>query len=240
VTRPDTGETVDTYDASGQLISSTDPNSVKTTLAYTPLGQVSSETYNDGSTPMVTFSHDANGELTQMVDGTVTSTYGYDAFGDVSSYENGAGQTVSYVDNGLGEPTSITYPLPFGTTWDTTATEVLVYDEAGLLKSFTDLLGKTTQFGYTPDNLMKTVTFPGTIGTETYTYDDADNVDEVNSVTASTLTYAYTFEPSSGIATETDTGTNSGVTPTYNYDSLGRVTALTPSGGSATVSIQVC
>ncbi len=239
VTRPATAAapsgatTTDTYDAARQLATTTDPNSVKTTLIYTPLGQMTGETYS-GTTHSVTDSYDADGDLTQMVDGTGTSTYSYDAFGDAASYENGAGESVGYVDNKLGQPTSITYPLPSGTTWDTTATEKLIYDDTGLLKSFTDLANSKTQFAYTPDDLLQTVTFPGTIGTESLSYDNADDIDEVTSAMASTLTYADSFEPSGAVASESDTGTGAGTSPGYTYDPLGRVTTDTPSGGSAT------
>lgn len=228
--------TTDAYDASGELTSSEDPNGVTDTMTYTPLGELASETYSggSGSTPSVTNTYDADGELKTMVDGTGTSSYSYDAFGDVSSYENGDSETVSYEYNKLGEPTQVTYPLPSGTSWDTHPYATLAYDDAGLLTSVTDLKNTETQFSYTDDELLHVMTFPSTIGTVTTTYDNADNVEEVDSATASTLTYSYDYEPSGAIESETDTGTGAGVSPTYDYDTLSRVTTLTPSGGSAT------
>ncbi|MGA8681342.1 MAG: RHS repeat-associated core domain-containing protein, partial [Acidimicrobiales bacterium] len=240
--RPDTSAdaygmiTTDTYDAAGQLATTESPAGVTTTIAYTPLGEVASKSYSD-SLHSVTDSHDANGELTEMVDGTGTSSYSYDAFGDLTSYENGAGETVSYAYDRLSNPTSITYPLPSGTSWDSTDTESLSYDSDGNLASLTDLSGDETQFSYSADGLLSGISFPSAVGSESISYDNADNLEAITFTKASTsLEYSYTREPSGGIASETDDedGTEVASSPSYDYDSVDRVTSLTPHSGSAT------
>jgi RHS repeat-associated protein len=233
-TRPGSAVTTDTYDADGQLVTSTSPKSVETTLTYTPLGETASETYSDG-THSVSDTYDANGELTQMVDGTGTSTMAYDAFSDLSSYENGAGEQVSYTYNGLGEPLKITYPLPGGTTWDSTSSVNYTYDDAGLLTNLADLEGHNIGFAYTADELAKTISLPTAVGSEAVAYDNADDVQSVVFTKGSTtLSYAYTRQPSGDVAGETDSQTGTDASPSYNYDSLDRVTKLTPVSGSST------
>jgi RHS repeat-associated protein len=231
---PSGATTTDTYDASDQLATTTSPKNVTTTLTYTPLGEVATETYSDG-THSVTNTWNANGQNTKMVDGTLTSTTTYDVFGDVRTYTNGAQEEVSYVDNALGEPLSITYPLPTGTTWDTSSSASYTYDDAGLLKKVTDLEGNSISYTYTADELAKTITFPSAVGSESLGYDNADNAQSiVFTKGSSSLSYSYTREPSGDIAAETDSQTGTDASPSYNYDSVDRVTKLTPGSGSAT------
>jgi RHS repeat-associated protein len=147
--------------------------------------------------------------------------------------EGADSQTTSYEYNGLGEATQVTYPLPSGTTWDTEPYATFTYDDAGLLEHFVDLRGTETQFSYTPDELTHVVTYPSTIGTVTTSYDNADNVEEVNAL-SSTLTYSYDYSPASTVSGETDSATGAGVSPSYDFDTLARVTKLTPGSGSAT------
>ena len=81
------------------------------------------------------YTYDADGSNTQMSDASGTSSYAYDSFGELTSAENGAGQTVSYGYNADGGVTGITYPLPAGATppqlaaWTAVARVLLNLDE---------------------------------------------------------------------------------------------------------------
>src|SRR5262249_37565985 len=105
-----------TYDPAGNLLTSEDPNGVTTTNDYTPLNQLQSVDYSD-STPDVRYVYDASGNRVSMDDGTGTSSYSYDVFDELESYENGDGKTSSYSYNADGQQTGIDYPLAPGATW---------------------------------------------------------------------------------------------------------------------------
>jgi len=49
-----------------------------------------------------------------MTDGTGSSSYSWDPFGEMTSATSGAGQTVSYGYDADGDTASVTYPLPSG------------------------------------------------------------------------------------------------------------------------------
>src|SRR5262249_32928237 len=91
--------TTNSYDPAGNLLPSEDPTGVTTTNTYTPLNQLATISYSGSSAHAVSYSYDASGNRVTMTDGTGTSSYGYDVFNELSSYENGAGNTVSYSYN---------------------------------------------------------------------------------------------------------------------------------------------
>ena len=100
-----------TYDADGNQLTSVSPGGVTTTNTYTPLDQTATTSYSSTSAPAVSYTYDADGNRTQMTDGTGTSTYTYDPFGEMTSSENGDGKTVHYAYDSLGNVTGITYPF---------------------------------------------------------------------------------------------------------------------------------
>jgi YD repeat-containing protein len=83
------------YDPAGNLLTSDVPNGVTTTNTYSPLDQLLTVSYSD-STPFVTYAYDANGNRVSMVEGTGTSSYGYDVFDGLTTDKNGAGNDVCY------------------------------------------------------------------------------------------------------------------------------------------------
>src|SRR5262249_29590854 len=110
------------YDPAGNELTSVDANLVTTTDTYTPLNQVATVSYSGSSAQSVSYAYDANGNRMSMSDGTGTSSYTYDPFNELTSYENGAGKTVSYSYNDDGRTTGITYPLGAGASWASTDT----------------------------------------------------------------------------------------------------------------------
>jgi YD repeat-containing protein len=66
------------YDGAGNLTSVQDALSRATTYGYDAANQIRSISYSDGTTPKVTFTYSGNGERAGMIDGTGTSSYGYD------------------------------------------------------------------------------------------------------------------------------------------------------------------
>ncbi len=232
---PSGATTTATYDPDGNQLTSTDPDGVTTTWTYTPLANQATVTYSGSSAHSVTYSYDADGQLTSMTDGTGTSTYGYDSFGELTSAQNGAGQTVGYAYNADGDATGITYPLPASATWATTDTVTYGYDNADRLTSVMDFNGHQVAIGNTADGLPDSVGLGSsgdTIATTYATDDDPSEITLKNS--ASTLqSFSYADAPAGNVLTETDTPSSSNSPAVYTYDAKGEVTSMSPGIASA-------
>ena len=223
-----------TYDAQGNKLTSTDAVGVVTTYTYTPTNLVSSISYSGTSTHPVSYSYDANGNKTAMTDATGSSSYTYDPFGELTSAENGDGQTVGYSYNADGEVTGITYPLPAGAAWATTDTVAYAYDHADELTSVTDFNDKTISISNTADGLPYSETL-GTSGDSiATTYDPTDSPSAIDLENGSNtlLGFSYSDAPSGAILAETDTPSWSREPADYTYDAQSRVTSMTPGSGS--------
>jgi RHS repeat-associated protein len=233
---PDGATTTYTYDADGDVLTSTDPDGVTTTDTYsTPGGNLTGVTYSGSTAHAVSYTYDAEGNVTGMTDGTGTSSYDYDPFGELTSATNGAGQTVGYTYDADGDVTGITYPLPSSATWATTDTVAYGYDKADVLTSATDFNGH--QIAITPDadGLPSSASLGSTGDTVSYTYDPTDTPSLISlKNSSSTLqSFSYSEAPDGGILSETDTPSSSRSPATYTYDGQGRVTSMTPGSGPA-------
>jgi RHS repeat-associated protein len=223
-----------TYDPAGNLLTSVDPSGVTTTDTYTPLNQVATVSYSASSAHSVANTYDANGNKVSMVDGTGTSTYVYDPFDELTSYQNGAGQTVTYSYNDDGKNTGITYPLG-GPSWALTQTVAYGYDNADELNSITDFNNHAIAIANTADGLPNSLTLGLTGDTIATTYDPTDTPSQIALTNSSStlLQFAYSDVPSGGIASETDTPSWTGSPASYAYDAQSRITQMTPGSGSA-------
>ena len=106
----------------------------------------------------VTYTYDADGNMTGMTDGTGSSSYSYDPFGELTSATNGAGQTVGYAYDADGDTTGITYPLPATATWATSDTVGYGYDHADQLTSSPTSTATRSASPTTADGLPASVT----------------------------------------------------------------------------------
>jgi YD repeat-containing protein len=141
-TDPDNRATSSHIDPAGPILTSGDPANRITTFDYDKAGQTKSATYADGVTPNVTYGYDPAGHLVTMTDGTGTSTWNYDTFGELTSRTQGSDATIGYGYDNNGNQTSITYP-------GQTTPVVHTFDDAERLKTVTDWSGNKTVFGLT-------------------------------------------------------------------------------------------
>lgn len=117
---PDTGTTTFTHDVAGNVLTKTDARSVTATYTYDALNRVTTISYPAvGTDPAetVTYVYDTctngKGRLCSLTDKTGTTTYTYDQKGRVTakSQTNGSlTQTVGYGYNSAGQLTTMTYP----------------------------------------------------------------------------------------------------------------------------------
>jgi RHS repeat-associated protein len=225
-----------TYDAAGNQLTTEDPAGVTTTNTYSPTDLLASVSYSGSAAHSASYTYDANGQRTAMTDASGTSSYAYDPFGELSSEENGAGETVSYTYDLLGDQTSVTYPLDSGATWANSDSVTYDYDSAGDLTAVADFDGITTNLVNSATGQPQSLSLGATGDSVDTTFDGDQNPATINLITdssgSSLLGFSYSLEPSSAIASETDTPTSSQSPADYSYDAQSRVTSMTPGSGS--------
>jgi RHS repeat-associated protein len=212
-------KTTKEYDAGGNLKKLTDAAARTTTYTYDPANRLTEVSYSDGKTHAVKYEYDADGDRTSMVDGTGTSSYTYDQLDRLTESKDGHGDKTSYEYDLANQQTKITYPNGNAVTQ--------AYDKAGRLEKVTDWLEHTTKFAYDPDSNLVTTTFPtGTNNTDKYTYNEADEMSEVQ-MTKSAETLAsllYARDNDGQVKTITSKGLPGEEKPSYEYDTNNRLT----------------
>lgn len=129
---PVTGTTKYTYDATGNLVSSTDANNAVTARTYDALGRtLTSASTADTSTETVIWAYDGTtafgiGRLSSMSDGAGSVSYAYDRRALLLSESRTSGNALlatSFKYDANGNRTAISYPSGAAATY--------TYDHAG-------------------------------------------------------------------------------------------------------------
>jgi RHS repeat-associated protein len=114
---PESGTMTFAYDNASRLTSKTDARNITTTFSYDNADRPTGKSYNDGTTPSVTWSYDANGYTglkTSMTDGLGSVSFSYDNMNRLTQESRtltGVGTfNTSYGYNIKGDVTSMTYP----------------------------------------------------------------------------------------------------------------------------------
>jgi RHS repeat-associated protein len=239
-----------TYDASGNMLTKTDPLSRETTWTYNKFHEP--RTVTDPLGVPTTNKYDTNGNListsTPLV-GTAevqktTYVYGDSAHpGDVTSMVDPDGHTWTYTYDGYGDRTSTTDPGGDKSTstynadgWRLAAvsprgnapganpvvfTTVYTYNRFGQVLTVTDPLGHVTTNGYDADQNLTAVT-DATKHTTRHTYDLANEQTAVHRPNGTTL--KTTYWPDGTVKAQID---GAGNTTLYQYDPLQRVSSVT-------------
>jgi RHS repeat-associated protein len=180
-TDPDSRVVRTTSDPAGRMTGSTDAAGRTTTMTYNAAGELVSVAYSDSATAGVSFTYDQAGRKTAMTDGTGTTKYTYDTFGELTKKTTGAGVAVSYGFDDGGNLTSITYP-------GETAAVARGFDADNRLASVTDTSGNKTAFAYSADGVLSKTTFPNNdIVTNGYDTTDTLTSTTVSGAAASSL-----------------------------------------------------
>jgi RHS repeat-associated protein len=189
-----------------------------------------------------------------MTDGSGTTTWNYNNLGQLSSDMNGNSQTTSYIHDGAGNVTQITYPnSPTGATHGYLTQG---FDSMNRLASVKDWFAKTTTFGYDMADQLKLITYPnGTTSADTYNNGEqltqivdkrgttvlgtagyTPNKDGISSSATDLIsgaTLSYTYDQFNRLRTEAQSGT----TTTYTPDNAGDITGTSVSGGGPTATL---
>jgi RHS repeat-associated protein len=207
-----------TYDTRGNVSTTTDATNVTTTYTYDLLGRRLTKSLPDpdgGGGPL----------------GVLTSSYTYDAIGQLQSVTDPRGNTTSFVyDQKHQQIQAINPDLTFKT---------VAYDPAGNIRSSTDELGRTTQLVYDsrdrpiqviqPDGAVDRTRYDGgsrriastdALGHATsYSYDSASRLAQTTDAKGNSTT--NTYDEFGNLETTTN---RRGATTTYTYDLLNRPT----------------
>jgi RHS repeat-associated protein len=179
-------------------------------FSYDPLQRLISTTWPDQSVEQR--SYDANGNLTSVrrPDGQ-TNTFRYDNVNHLSQASFADGQTIAYtyLPDGLRE-----------TVTDSRGTTRYAYDAMGQITRVTAPNGTTLDYGY---DLAGNRSWMEAFGARTsYDYDAANQLQSITDPWGGTTHYEY--DPVGNLAQKV---LPNGVTSTYTYDQLNRLTALT-------------
>ncbi|WP_380168902.1 DUF6531 domain-containing protein [Jannaschia sp. R86511] len=234
------GRWTHTYDPNGNRTWTVTANGNATTTAgdgqitttYDALDQPTKIDYSD-TTPDVTYTYDAIGRTTRMVDGTGTRTYTYDALDRLTSTTTGSSTTAkTWAYTYLPDHSPATSTRPDGTT------AAWTYDLDGNPEKVTLPAGDTTFEHDTDGNLLATTHANGTV--ETLAWDPTGNLTDISTTKNGTpLTgQAITRDPAGNPLQTTTTRAASQETRSYRYDANDRLqgicySALTACTGAA-------
>lgn len=190
-----------------------------TAFSYNDEGEVEAITHSDDNgivTPDVTgITYDANGRRVAMNDGSGTSSWEWNAFGELVSSTAGNGDVVTYTYDKRGLQTTVTYPG--------SKTVTRSFDDAGRFVGLADWLGGTGNFDYDENSNLTEITYPVASGNvDTFTFDKADRLSGItyakHATTLGGIDYG-TRDANGRIVTADATGLP-GVDETYAYDPL--------------------
>ena len=227
-TSPDTGTTTFVYDSAGNRLSQTDARGITSIFAYDELNRLTTISYpqvNGQPNPQnITFTYDTGtacsngiGRLCQMTDESGSTTYSYDARGNLLSQTQTLGSvvaTTSYTYNSADQLTQITYPSgrtvdytrnvlgqidSVSTTHNSQTTglsSVHTYEPFGPLNAMTYGNGLTHTRQYDLDyRLTQLTTMNGSVHQDLgYTFDNANNITDITNTLDATRTQAFVYD----------------------------------------------
>jgi RHS repeat-associated protein len=221
--------TTNHLDSAGNVLTTTNPSGQKTTNTYDPDNRLKSITYSDGKTPSVSNeSYDADGRRVSMTDGTGTSTFEYDAFGELTFSQNGANSTLEYSYDAAGNRVLIVYPE------GPTRQVVQAFDAADRLQTITDWNNQQTQFGYDVDGDVVSVTYPNSTSVkDTYDNDDLLSQASLSNKASVLASLSYTRDMANQLHSVTPSGLPGAQPETYTYSPIEQLQQVTSTPNTA-------
>ncbi|XQA65187.1 RHS repeat-associated core domain-containing protein [Xanthomonas sacchari] len=236
LTSPDTGSTTYTYDSAGNRATQTDARNIKTSYGYDALNRLIQVTYPTTSLN-VSYTYDVSqttcaggetyavGRLTRMQDGSGSTDYCYDRFGDLVrkvQTTNGKVFVVRYAYTRAGQLSRLTYP------------------DGAVVDYVRNAQGQTTEVGVTPSGgtrqvLLNQATYYPFGPVAGWTYGNGRPMQRVldqdyrplavNDTRSDGLAVGFAFDPVGNLSALTAPGNTAPVIK-LDYDPLGRLTAF--------------
>lgn len=211
-----------TYDASGNLLTSTDPLNRVTTYTYDSQGNILTKSIQLNQTTTLTWSYTYNslGEVLTSTDSlNHATTNTYDPKGNLlttatpSPDGTTAGSKTTYGYDAKGQLTTIRDPLNNVTT--------LTYTAAGLLATIKDAQNNTTTYQYDARG-NRTAVIDAQNNTTSFTYDTRNRLTKITYPDQTTAQFAY-----DGRGRRTSVTDQNGKVTQYAYDDADRLTSIT-------------
>lgn len=254
------------WDGQSNLLTQTDPATTDAVTGVTHTQQTSYTYDLDGYETGQTFSDLTGGDasrsnswvylsnrdqVSKVTDPLGRSTsYGYDAYGNVTSQTDPSGVQYAYIYSPMGQlqQTAIRNYTgdpnhPVSSRWQ--VLDSRAYDPAGRLATDTDAMGRTTHTYYYDDNTVAEIDLDGyhnadgtlrNVVERTDVYDAAGNVTEETTGGGRTTTTS-TYDVNGHLASSTLDPSGLNRTTNYTYDANGNVTAQLQSGGGLSQEI---
>ena len=213
ITLPDTTSEIYGYDGLNRKIAVTNQASIVTRFGFDVLGRLVAVTNAFGASQqmMTSYVYDEVGNLLQQIDGlNRTNLYTYDALGRRTKETQPGLQAQTFGYDAIGNPTRITN---FNSVIITNQ-----FDALNRLTNKASINGYKITFAYSPTGQRTNMTDAS--GTTSYTYDSRDRL-LTKTTPQGTLTYTY---DGFGNQVTVQSSTASGVSVTYGYDALNRLT----------------
>ncbi|WP_329266873.1 DNRLRE domain-containing protein [Streptomyces sp. NBC_01451] len=169
------------------------------------------------SVPSATITYNtANGQMATRTSGGQTIAYVYDALGRPTSYNDGAGNITTTAYDVLDRPVKVTDSVPSSTTFS--------YDTSGNRTGLTDSVAGTFTASYNADGTLTAQTLPGgytlAISTDTSGNETDRSYTDAQGSTVLSDSARYTIHGEQTGHTQTDGSTTD---TAYSYDGAGRL-----------------
>ncbi|WP_221899381.1 RHS repeat-associated core domain-containing protein [Xanthomonas sp. GW] len=236
LTSPDTGVTTYTYDSAGNRATQTDARNIKTTYGYDALNRLIkvayptnslnvSYTYDVSQTACASGETYAIGRLARMQDGSGTTDYCYDRFGDLVrkvQTTNGKVFVLRYAYTKAGQLSRLTYP------------------DGAAVDYVRNAQGQITEVGVTPAGgtrqvLLNNATYYPFGPVASWSYGNGRPMQRVldqdyrplaiSDTRSDGLSTGFAFDPAGNLSALTAAG-NTAPVVSLDYDALGRLTAF--------------
>jgi RHS repeat-associated protein len=194
------------YDSHNNVVSHTDPISNTTRFSYDNRGKLLSAT--DPMSNTVSINYDAFGFPLTLNEGGITTTYNYNARGELLSLVDGGGRQTTYGYDTLGRTITIT-----NAAGETTR---LNYDSNGNMSQLFDAAGRVVNYAYDAEG--NPVKMADALGAIFYSFDPSGNIEAITDGEGNRS--AFTYDLNGRMTSRTDV---LGQTTSFSYDGAGNL-----------------
>jgi RHS repeat-associated protein len=215
-----------TYDGLSRVTSARDGAGHLETYTYDALDRLKTISYSDGS--VVSYSYDADGNLTSMSDAGSTTSFSYDALNRLTQESLPGPKTIAYGYDAASSLTSFA---------DSGGTVRYGYDLADRLTTLTEPNGKITNFSYDKNGNRTSISYPNGVA-EAIAYDASERLTSIKATKGGTTLNSFSYSYVNPAGADTDLRSSvvdlAGNKTTSSYDILNRlVEAKTVNGAGA-------